>query len=172
MLSVVPIALAGVAGGVAAAEMASDSVALPATSQWIMSGDLREGTYDIWSTDGRWPESCELAAGKPSDGQAVKLSKPGVSAEMNLGTEVKLSVVKQFDSTGSPVSLRCHGIEAEGQAVLLYLVPAAKAGVVVPVVVGFGVGHLLALAGLALVIIQTLRRASWNNRHLRQYGLI
>lgn len=172
VVSVVPVAIAAVAGGVAAVDLAENSVALPATSQWIMSGDLKEGTYDVWSSNGRWLESCELAVGDPKDGRAVRLSAPGVSAEVNMGTQVSLSVVKQFDSTGEPVSLRCYGAEDEGQAVLFYLVPAAKAGVIVPVVVGLGLAQLLGIAGLALVIVQTLRRASWNNRHLRQFGAI
>jgi len=172
VLSLVPLAVGTAVGAVAAVEAIADAVAIPATSQWMLSQELRSGTYNIWSTSGQWPAACELVQGQPSGGKAVRLEEPLVSSEVSLGSKINLSVVRQFDSTGTAVSLRCAGAEAEGQAVLFYLVPAAMGKTIAPLVIGSAVASAMFIIGLVLVIVQTVRRASWNNRHLRQHGLI
>ncbi|MCL1898252.1 MAG: hypothetical protein FWG16_05465 [Micrococcales bacterium] len=146
------------------------STAIPASEQWIGTSNMMEGTYYIWSTTGELPGSCEVMKGDPADDNPIKLS--AVESSITLPGESSLKPVKQFQSTGSQVSLRCLDQDQAAAVTILYLMPATKASMVTNVILGVTASGLLFVVGLALLITQTMRRAAWNNRQLKAAGLI
>ena len=170
VLSPAPAAALLAVTAVQVVDAVDHSTAIPASEQWIGTSNMMEGTYYIWSTTGELPGSCEVMKGDPADDNPIKLS--AVESSITLPGESSLKPVKQFQSTGSQVSLRCLDQDQAAAVTILYLMPATKASMVTNVILGVTASGLLFVVGLALLITQTMRRAAWNNRQLKAAGLI
>jgi len=151
-------------------DMAIHSTAIPAMSQWIAASNVKAGKNYIWSTTGELPKSCEVMKGDPADNNPIKLEPADIT--ITLPDNIDLKPVGQFEATGSQVAIRCENADQSGKVAVLYVTPGVSPGLLVGVIFGAIGSSMLFLIGVALIVVQTLRRAAWNNRHLRAIGVI
>jgi len=164
-----PLVIAGLGVSATVSDVAAGSKAMPIIDNPITAKSLKTGDYFVWSTSGKWPTGCEITKGGP-DGEAVKLGSPNNPIGLDAGYPVK--AVKAFVSQGGDYTLSCDAPDPGADPVVLYFVPATRASMVSSLVLMAAASGALLLIGTVLVVTQTLRRAGWNNRMLREFGAI